>query len=678
MRPHPLGVLPEGNRYLVSPEAAAASARARLEGLGAFAALPDATLMRLLSGGDEDDGVGAEALASLSLVSRVFRAFACHEDLWKAEVLRRDGGAFVFRGASWRETYRHGAEASRRGDERRDAARRVEPAVARDASSVRKNAARVNATENTPPRIFSDALYSRHLAAHRPLDPAWLEKETIPVLECASSASSASRGSSEDCEDFLTRQKSTRDAFVSEYEARGEPVILRGACAKWAATHADKTKSPWSLDALRARIANKNATFSVGGYPVTLDAWAAYCDACAPSDEGGSGPVDDAPLYLFDKSFVETAPEIFGNASPVGFEPPAIVCGDDEKDDLFALLGDKNANAKNANANDDGDDDARASSSRPDHRWFIHGPARSGSSFHVDPNGTSAWNAVVFGAKRWILFAPDGAPPPGVHPSPDGATVAQPVTLVEWYAGFYEHAYSSDLEETSGDESDDDDARDGAEPEPSDVRRSRKKGSRVKNRQYSVREGTCRAGDVLFVPSGWWHAALNLTETAAVTQNFCSPRTAPRTLRFLKRAAAAGKTPNPGLAADLVSGLESRDKRGSLYADFLEALRKHRPEVLRAEEVRRVLGEDGPKTKTGEEAEADEAEVDEAPGGNPEASDCLSIRAKRPRASPLTRSGRESPPPKKKEKPPAGTNALAGLFAAETAGAESASFAFGF
>ena len=39
-----------------------------------------------------------------------------------------------------------------------------------------------------------------------------------------------------------------------------------------------------------------------------------------------------------------------------------------------------------------------------------------------------------------------------------------------------------------------------------------------------------------------------------------------------KRAAAAGKTPNPGLAADLVSGLESRDKRGSLYADFLEAL----------------------------------------------------------------------------------------------------------
>jgi hypothetical protein len=638
MRSHPLGVLPEGNRYLVSPEAAAASARARLEGLGAFAALPDALLMRLLSGGDEDDGVGAEALASLCLVSRVFRAFACHEDLWKAEVLRRDGGAFVFRGASWRETYRRGvsAAADRAGDDGRDDAREN----ANDSPNIH---------HSRHPRIFSDALYSRHLAMHRPLDQAWLEKETIPVMRVPEGVRTEAQ------------TKALASEFVDAYEKKNAPVILRGACAEWEAVRNDA----WSLPALRRRLTNENVqTFHVGGYEVPLKNWERYCEASRPADEGGSGPVDDAPLYLFDKNFVATAPEAFcaGSSESEGmYEPPKFICS--KEDDLFSLLP-----------------------NRPDYRWFIHGPARSGSLFHVDPNGTSAWNAVVRGAKRWILFNPNGLPPPGVHPSVDGATVAQPVTLVEWYASFYEHAYpESDLEETSGDESDDDDARDGAEPEPSDVRRSRKKGSQVKNRQYSVREGTCRAGDVLFVPSGWWHAALNLTETAAVTQNFCSPRTAPRTLRFLKRAAAAGKTPNPGLAADLVSGLESRDKRGSLYADFLEALRKHRPEVLRAEEVRRVLGEDGslPKTKTGEEAEADEAEadeaeVDEAPGGNPEASDCLSIRAKRPRASPLTRSGRESPPPKKKEKPPAGTNALAGLFAAETAGAESASFAFGF
>lgn len=65
------------------------------------------------------------------------------------------------------------------------------------------------------------------------------------------------------------------------------------------------------------------------------------------------------------------------------------------------------------------------------------GPARSGSSFHVDPNATSAWNAVISGSKKWILYPP-GSVPPGVHPSPDGADVAAPVSLIEWFLNFYE------------------------------------------------------------------------------------------------------------------------------------------------------------------------------------------------------------------------------------------------
>ncbi len=48
---------------------------------------------------------------------------------------------------------------------------------------------------------------------------------------------------------------------------------------------------------------------------------------------------------------------------------------------------------------------------RPDFRWLIMGPPRSGSTFHKDPNATSAWNAVVTGSKKWIMYPPSALPP---------------------------------------------------------------------------------------------------------------------------------------------------------------------------------------------------------------------------------------------------------------------------
>lgn len=240
-----------------------------------------------------------------------------------------------------------------------------------------------------------------------------------------------------------TRVLSTND-FIECYEKTKIPCIIKGIPEneQWIA------HQKWNFAHLKSF---NDALFKVGeddeGYKVKVK-MKYFLKYLRNND-------DDSPLYVFDSTYDvnKVAKQLLHEYKVPSYFP----------DDLFSLVGE---------------------SRRPPYRWFLVGPARSGTCLHIDPLGTSAWNTLLVGTKRWVLF------PPGLKKS-----VVKGTDMILKGEDDEATNYFIDIL------------------------------PRIKEKyagQFPIIEFFQHPGDTVYVPGGWWHAVLNVEDTIAVTQNYCS------------------------------------------------------------------------------------------------------------------------------------------------------------
>ena len=241
--------------------------------------------------------------------------------------------------------------------------------------------------------------------------------------------------------EVVSSENLTVEDFTTRFANPGIPVVIQGALHRWPAI----SEARWSFPELLGRF--KHVMFKVGEdddgrkLRIKMKTFLDYM----------SHQRDDSPLYLFESGMDGATSSLRQDYKIPEYFPH----------DLLNLAGREN---------------------KPPHKWFCIGPVRSGTTVHRDPMGTSAWNAVTYGYKRWVLF----------EPKEDRILVKARRYREKGEDDEAIHYFDKMLPRM-----------------------------RKANPSLKVYECVQGPGDLIFVPGQWWHGVLNLSDTVAVTHNYC-------------------------------------------------------------------------------------------------------------------------------------------------------------
>ncbi|KAG2387256.1 hypothetical protein C9374_001588 [Naegleria lovaniensis] len=431
----------------------------REKGLGILSVIPDSGIIELII-----PYLSKSEICQVALVSKTFLVLSEDDKLWRQLVLNEFEGNFWYQ-FCWKYTYIHTWYAKHR------------PNV------------------ECPYKGYTSTLYTRWSRSGYEMNQFEIPFSHIQRISA----------------DSITYEE-----FLERYAKFQVPVIITGALNTW------KAMENWKFDKFLDKYGEvefKTDQAVSHLYPHYSELYQQYLqdkkegkDLSKYDNERRQGNIkikfrnyyhymhnnkDENPIYIFDSKFGERDSRLVDE-----YEVPQFF-----KEDFFEQCLD--------------------AEERPLFRWIVIGPARSGTQFHMDPYLTSAWNALICGRKRWLFY-------PLNHVSEDLEEAIEEMKhaeqeMIKERLMFEKQVKTQLLHEGKIGKiyEDEFEIKDSNKPIPSYVPCSEPLEWLTDEYYTAINQGRrpweCiqYPGDLIFVPSGWWHMVLNLDDTMAVTQNFC-------------------------------------------------------------------------------------------------------------------------------------------------------------